>query len=127
MQLPFLAWAPMIFISALEKQRVRKILDLALEVKTNQDLKIPQTELDDILNFLVIKHQPKQRQTITYGQKKKMLKLISLTQVSGSPPTFILQTPKPKNVSPAIPKILEKQLREKYDFLGTTIRIIIEE
>ncbi|MFH1536967.1 MAG: ribosome biogenesis GTPase Der [Patescibacteria group bacterium] len=125
--LPFLAWAPMIFISALEKQRVRKILDLALEVKTNQDLEIPQTELDDLLTLVIIRYKPKQRQTITYGQHKKMLILKSLTQIGTSPPTFRLKTPKPKNVSPAIPKLIEKHLREKYDFLGTTIKIRIEE
>lgn len=125
--LPFLAWAPMIFISAKEKQRVRKILELAQEVHAHQNLEIPTQELDQILHVVMKKYKPRQSQTITFGQKKKPLILESLTQVDKSPPTFILKTPKPKNVPRAIPNIIEKQLREEYEFLGTTIRIIIEE
>ncbi|MBU0671257.1 MAG: ribosome biogenesis GTPase Der [Patescibacteria group bacterium] len=125
--LPFLSWAPMIFISAKEKQRVHAILELAQEVHQNQNLEILSQELDQILNLVMKKYKPKQSQTITFGQKKKPLVLESLTQVDKSPPTFILKTPKPKNVPQAMPNIIEKHLREEFEFLGTPIKIIIEE
>lgn len=125
--LPWLSWAPMIFISAKEGQRVRQILELARDVHKNQSLKIPDKELDEILRIIIGKYRPKQAQTVTFGQKKKRLDVDALEQIGIDPPTFRLVTPKPKNMPKALPKLIEKHLREKYDFMGTAMNIIIEE
>ncbi|MBU0732010.1 ribosome biogenesis GTPase Der [Patescibacteria group bacterium] len=125
--LPWLAWAPMIFISALERQRVHEILELAQEVYEHQSKEVPQEELDQLLAMVIGKYRPKQKQTITFGQKKKRLMIDTLEQIDVNPPTFRLITPKPKNMPKAFPRLIEKHLREKYDFLGTAIKIFIEE
>lgn len=124
--LPFAAWAPRLFTSAKTKQRVKKILDLALEIKANQNREIPAKELTGVLEIFLRKYKPKQRETITHGQRKSPLKLKELKQVKTKPPTFVLKTPQPKNVSPALTKILEKLIREQYNFTGTPIKIIVE-
>ncbi|MFH0818876.1 MAG: ribosome biogenesis GTPase Der [Patescibacteria group bacterium] len=124
-KIPFVRWVPMVFTSALTGQRVRKILDLALEVYNYGQKKIPAQELKILLDNLTYRLQPKQHQVLTFGQEKSPLKLKWLEQVKTSPHIFKLVTPTPKNVPPAIVKILEKTLREKYEFLGVPIKIVV--
>lgn len=121
--LPFINWAPMIFISAITKTRTKKVLDLALQITENQTREISRVQLRDAFEHMMNKYKPLQRQTITHGQRKKELRLGGLLQTGIRPPTFWLKSKNPKTVSPALVKIMEKMLREKYDFTGTQIII----
>lgn len=124
-KLPFGKHVPMIFVSAVNKLRVKKILDLALEIQKQAVMVVDQEGLNDILNAILKKYKPRQRQTITFGQEKKPLVLKSLKQIKTNPPVFHLQTPTPKNVPGAIVKLIEKAIRDHYEFLGIPVKIFI--
>lgn len=124
-KLPFAKWVPMIFVSALNKLRVKKVLDLALEINQQANMQVAEEDLNQILAVVLRKYKPKQRMTITFGQHKSDLKLNFMKQVKTNPPVFFLSTPKPKNISPAIVKIIEKEIRNKYEFLGVPLKIVI--
>ncbi|MFA6028095.1 MAG: ribosome biogenesis GTPase Der [Patescibacteria group bacterium] len=124
-KLPFARHVPMIFVSALEKLRVKKMLDLTLEIEKQANLQADQEDLDKIIEELLRKYKPRQRQTVTFGQEKKPLVIKRLTQERTNPPVFHLQTPTPKNFPEAIAKLIEKALRDRYEFLGIPIKIFI--
>ncbi len=124
--LPFATWAPIIMTSAKTKQRVKKVLDLALKVKENQEREIPEEEIADLREHFFNKYKPKQKQTITHGQQKKPLKLGRFEQIDTKPPTFYIHSKNPKMVAPSLVKIIEKMFRQKYDFKGTPIKLIVE-
>jgi len=123
--LPFAKHVPMIFVSALKKQRVHKILDLALEVEAESKKQISDEELADLLNSIMKKYRPRQKQTVTFGQEKKPLKLHSLKQIRVNPPLFYIRMNKPQNMPTAIKKIIEKEIRERYEFLGVPVKITV--
>ena len=124
-KLPFAKWVPMIFVSALEKQRVKNVLDLALEVDAQSKKHINKDELQEIIIKITNKYKPKQRQVTTFGQRKKDLVLKSLKQIDVNPPVFRLRSSTPKNVPEAIVKLIEKEIRERYEFLGVPIKITV--
>lgn len=123
--LPFAKHVPMIFVSAKEKQRVHKILDLALEVAAESKKQISDEELADLLRTIMYKYQPRQKQTVTFGQQKKPLKIHCMKQIRTNPPLFYIQMNKPQNMPQAIKKIIEKEIRERYDFLGVPVKITV--
>jgi GTP-binding protein len=123
--LGFAKHVPMIFVSALKKQRVKKILDLALEVDAESKKQISDEELADLLKKVMLKYRPRQKQTVTFGQDKKPLKIHSLKQIKTDPPLFYVQMNKPQNMPAAILKIIEKEIRDRYEFLGVPVKITV--
>lgn len=124
-ELPFLSWAPMIFISSLNKQRVKEVLDLTLEVQAERTKRLTDQECEDVLRLVERKYQPKAKMTVAEGKQRPYVKLFAMTQanIDAAPPIFIIFTPKPKQIAPAVVKLVEKHLREKHEFLGTPIFI----
>lgn len=114
---------PMIFVSAKEKLRVNKILDLALEVYQESRKTVADEDLEKLLERIMKKHKPRQKKTVAPGEEKSYLKLFSLKQIKSNPPLFYLKTPKPINVAPAVIKLIEKEIRLQFAFSGTPIRI----
>lgn len=124
-KLPFAKWVPMIFVSALTRQRVKKILDLAIEINHQANLQISEEDSNQLISRVLHKYKPKQRQTVAHGKEKKDLRINYFKQIRTNPPVFFLSTPKPKNMPSAIVKIIEKELRNNYEFLGVPVRIVI--
>ncbi len=118
--LPSVKYAPIIFTSALEKQRVRKILDLALETYKERFRQIDKNAADRFLKSCIKKSFPKKSK----GTKKPYL--IDFKQVAVDPPTFKLRKDMKSVLAPAYVKFLKKMLREKFGFLGTPVKIDIE-
>ncbi len=120
--LPYLRWAPMIFSSAKESLRVRETLDLVIKVTESYERVVEAETLESIMGLVRAKYKPKQTKMRKY--KKKIVKFKSLEQVESKPPHFYLQVDKPKDVPAAIPKIIERELRERCELEG--VRVIIE-
>lgn len=120
--LPYLQWVPMIFVSATEHVRVRETLDMVLRVGENFHRRIEEESLEEILRVLRGQYKPKQSATRKY--RRAIAKLQSLKQIGRRPPHFYLQTDRPKEIPTALPKILERELRHRFDFEG--VKIIIE-
>ncbi|MFH1426853.1 MAG: ribosome biogenesis GTPase Der [Candidatus Kerfeldbacteria bacterium] len=119
--LPFLRWAPIIFVSAMEKRRVRDALDLVAQVATNYERRVPKEGLDELLELVKTRYKPRQSRTRKF--KKIIVKFKALTQKGIQPPRFELLVNKPKDIPKAIPDIIERELRDRYDFEG--VKIII--
>lgn len=122
---PFLRWAPMIFVSAIENLRVRETLDMVVRVGDNFNRRVSEEGLEGVLKVLRSQYKPKQSATRKY--RRKIAKLKAIDQVGIRPPHFYLQTDRPKEIPQAIPRIMERELRDRFDFEGVQIRIEIGE
>jgi len=111
-----LAFIPMLFISALEKQRVFKLLDLALAVYDECQRSVPTPELNRFLQAVVEKNHPP-----AYGTK--WVKLNYITQAKVNPPLFIIFTNEPRGIKQNYRNFLENQLRAQFGFMGVPIRL----
>lgn len=116
-QLKFLEYVPVLFISAKTGQRVKEVLPLALRVQEERLRRIPTGELNRLLRAAVAKHPPQ-------GGQRHHLKFFYLTQASVDPPTFVFFVNDNKLVHFSYERYLENQLREKYGFLGTPLRMV---
>jgi len=117
-KLEFVAYAPLLFISALSGKRVVKILDLAEEVYTCASKKVPTAKLNEFLAWLNKHHPP-------VSKKKGKIKIKYMTQLKTSPPTFLLFTHSRTSLAPAYEKFFINLLREKLDIYGTPIRLLL--
>lgn len=114
---PYLKFVPIIFIFALEKQRVKKILDLAKEVYDERYREITDNALDKFLKK-IIKKQPPAR-----GKGTRHPKIYQLKQLDVDPPKFEIIKDYKSDMHESYAKFVENQLREKFGFLGTPVII----
>ena len=107
---------PIIFTSALTKQRIHKVLETAIEVYENKNQKIKTSELNEF--FLpLIEHYPPP------AVKGKFVKIKYVTQLPTSVPTFAFYANLPNYLKDSYKRFLENKLREHYNFTGVPIRI----
>lgn len=117
-ELPFMSYAPMLFISALTGQRVHKIIELIKYVSNQHAMRISTGMVNDIINEAVLMNQP----SISGGRR---LKILYSTQVSVKPPTFAIFVNDPEILHFSYERYLENQLRKSFGFEGTPIRFLI--
>lgn len=115
----FISWAPIIFISVLENQRIEKLKDLILKVKQNIERKIKTS----ILNEVILESQQIQPAP-TFKGKRLIINYIK--QIEGFIPTFLLIVNDKKHLHFTYKRYLENQLRENFDFQGTPINLIFK-
>ena len=117
---PFLSYAPIIFISALEKQRVHKILDLAGTVYQERFRQITDNAMDKFLKWAIKKNLPPK------AKGTRPPRLLSFSQVRTNPPTFILKIDSLTSLANSYLRFLVKTLHQKFGFQGTPINIRLE-
>lgn len=115
-ELKFLEYVPVLFISALTKQRVQKVLPTALVVAAERRYRIPTAELNHVIQEAYHRSPPASKQL-------RPLRIYYATQASIEPPTFVLFVNDIKLVHFSYLRYLENQLRRHYPFVGTPIRI----
>lgn len=115
-ELKFLNYVPVLFISALKKQRVHKILPTALAVAAERRKRIPTAELNRVIQDAYHHSPPATKQM-------RPLRIYYATQASTEPPTFILFVNDPELAHFSYLRYLENQLRRYHPFVGTPIRI----
>jgi GTP-binding protein len=116
--LPFMAYAPTIFISALTGQRVTKLFELIKYVSNQHATRISTGMVNDVINEAILMNQP----AISGGRR---LKILYATQVAVKPPTFALFVNDPEIMHFSYERYLENQLRKSFGFEGTPIRFLI--
>lgn len=119
-ELPFMAYAPMLFISALTGQRVHKVLELIKFVSNQHSMRISTGMINDIINEAVLMNQP----AVSGGRR---LKLYYTTQVSVKPPTFAIFVNEPSLMHFSYQRYLENHIRKSFGFEGTPIRFLLRE
>jgi GTP-binding protein len=105
-----------LFISALEKQRISKAVDLALEVYENRTKFISTSVLNDWLEEVTLKLQPP-------AYRGKFIKIKYITQIRTYYPAFALFSNYPIHIKESYKLYLENQLRKKFDFRGVPISL----
>ena len=118
-QLHFLDYVPLLFISAKTGLRVEQVMPMALRVQEERLVRISTGEVNRILREAMMKHAP----TSSGG---KRLKIYFASQVSTNPPTFVFRTNDPTLAHFTYQRFIENQIRERYPFLGTPIRLIFK-
>ena len=112
----FLAYAPVIFLSALTGERVDKLYGIIDQVAAARRRRISTGELNRWLAQVDL-----DRGTSPASRK---VKIYYMTQASSSPPTFVLFTNQTSRLHFSYERFLENQLRQRFDFTGTPIRFL---
>jgi len=115
-RIPFLQWVPILFTSALTGQRVRKCLDLVLEVQEQRLRRIETHAVNEVLASL-LDHQPPP------AYRGRRVKVRYATQIGVAPPTFALFCNFPKALAEHYIRFLHNGFREAWTFMGTPIRL----
>ena len=120
-QMKFLAWAPVVTISALEGQRVQKLLPLAIRANEARSRRISTSQLNRFYEDMI------ERSGIVTAKShgRARLHVQYMTQTGVRPPTFVVFTAGGKGgLHFSFLRHLENRLREEFDFFGTPIRIV---
>ncbi len=115
---PFLTWVPIVFSSALTGQRVRKVLDLVLEVHDERVRRIDTHEVNEVLEALVRQQPPPHH-------RGRAVKLKYGTQVATAPPTFAVFANYPRAVPDHYIRYLQNGFRARWPFTGSPLRLRI--
>ncbi len=107
---------PIIFTSAITKQRVYKAIETALEVYQNRIRKVSTSQLNDILLPIILATPPP-------SVKGKYVKIKYITQLPTHFPAFAFFCNLPQYIKEAYARFLENQIRKKWDFTGVPIKI----
>ena len=112
---------PIVYASALTKQRIFKVLESASEVYKNRHRHVPTAKLNEEMLAVIENYPPP-------ANKGKYVKIKYVTQLKGTPvPTFIFFCNLPQWVKDPYKHFLENQIRSKWNFSGTPVNIIIRE
>lgn len=117
-RLKFLDYAPMIFVSAKTGQRVAKILDLIDQAQESRQTRVPTAELNEFLGTEV------QTAMMSAAGRESKFPLKYASQVGVGPPSFVIFPRGGKKLHFSTIRFLTNQLRERYGFFATPIRII---
>ncbi|NAS31521.1 ribosome biogenesis GTPase Der [Flavobacteriaceae bacterium R38] len=107
---------PVIFISALTKQRVFKAIETAVEVFNNRSARVPTSKLNDVM-LPIIEHTPPP------SMKGKYVKIKFCTQLPTPTPQFAFFANLPQYVKDPYRRFVENKLRQNFDFEGVPIQI----
>ena len=112
---------PIIFTSALTKQRIFKVLETAVKVYENRKRTVPTSQLNTVMLEAISAYPPP-------ANKGKYVKIKYVTMLKGSQiPTFIFFCNLPQWVKEPYRRYLENKIRENWDFKGTPINIYMRE
>jgi len=111
---------PILFVSALTKQRLLKALETTVEVYKNRSQRIPTSKFNDYM-LKVIEHYPPP------ALKGKYVKIKYCMQLPTPTPQFAFFANLPQYVKEAYKRFLENKIREQYPFTGVPIDIYIRE
>jgi GTP-binding protein len=111
---------PIIFGSALEKQRILKALEVAVEVYHEKEKKVSTSDLNEVMQAAWNAHRPA-------AVRGKIIRIKYVTQIPASIPTFLFFTNHPKLIQESYKRYLENQIREAFSFKGVPINIFFRQ
>ncbi len=112
---------PIIFTSAITKQRIYKVIDTAVEVYKNRKRVIPTSQLNTYMQEVIGAYPPP-------ANKGKYIKIKYVTMLKEARiPSFVFFCNLPQWVKEPYRRYLENKIREKWDFSGTPINLFMRE
>jgi len=110
-------YIPVIFVSALTRQRVLKALDLCYEVYEERNKRIPTSQLNDrVLEILRATPPPA-------TPSGKQVKIMYATQVREAPPVIVIFANEPKYIPESYRRFVERRIREIWEFKGVPLTV----
>ncbi|MFN8516144.1 MAG: ribosome biogenesis GTPase Der [Thermomicrobiales bacterium] len=113
----FMAYAPVVFISALTGQRVSQVPETVLKVLEEREKRVPTPQLNRLIRAAMVDHPPSE------ATRGRYLKFSYATQPRTSPPTFVFFVNDPKLLHFSYRRYLENRIRQEFGFTGTPIRM----
>ena len=107
---------PIVFISALNKQRIHKALETAMQVYQNRMQKIPTSQLNEVMLEAIKKNPPP-------SYKGKYIKIKYVTQLPTHSPSFAFFCNLPQYIKDPYKRYIENQLRQSFNLNGVPIRV----
>ena len=107
---------PILFISALTKQRLLKALQAAIDVYKNRKMRISTSKLNEVMLEVINQNPPP-------ATKGKYIRIKFCTQLPTKTPTFAFFANLPQYIKDPYKRFLENKLREHFDFTGVPIQI----
>lgn len=111
---------PIIFTSVINKQRIHKVLEKAVEVYNNKSIKIPTSILNEQMLGAIAAYPPP-------AVAGRYVKIKYVTQLPTRNPTFAFFCSNPKYVPEQYKRYLENKMREFYTFEGVTITLVFRQ
>jgi GTPase len=114
-------FVPVVFISALTKQRIFKLIEMAKKIFIERDKKIPTSELNDVLLPIIERTPP------PASPNGKEIKIKYITQVGDHYPIFMFFANEPKFIPEHYRRFLEKTIRKHFGFEGVSMTLSFKE
>jgi len=114
-RLKFASFAIVLFVSALTRQRIGEILPACIRARDAGIRRIATAELNEMLG-----------DERSYFYRGREIKIQYITQVKVSPPTFAVWVNDKEGLHFSHQRNLENRIRERFDFLGTPIRLLVK-
>ena len=119
-ELPFLSYAPDVFISVKDGQRLRKVLEIVSSVNANCAMRVPTSPLNSLIRDAVAMKPPP-------TDKGKRLNIYYVSQVGVRPPLFSFKINKRDLMHFSYARYIENRIRDAYGFAGTPISFVFRE
>ncbi len=118
-RLPFVAWAPLQFISAKTGAKVNKIFDLVLEIAQARKVQLSDSQLEKFLKRIVKIHKPAK------GKGMGHPRIYHIRQVGVNPPRFEVRIGSQDDLHFSYARFIENQLRTQFKIVGTPVSVSI--
>lgn len=115
-KITFTLYAPIAFISVINKQRIDKLFNIIEEVDENYSFRIPTGTLNTLLRDITLLNPPK-------AKKGKQLKIYYMSQVTTRPPKFIIYVNDEELMHFSYLRYIENKIRENFNFKGVPITL----
>lgn len=111
---------PIVFISALDKTRIFKGMEAAIQVQENRKRRVKTSELNELLLDIIERNPPP-------AYRGQYIKIKYITQLPLAYPAFVFFTNQPKQIKEGYRNFLENQLRQHYDFTGIPLVLMFRQ
>ncbi len=119
-ELLFMSYAPIIFISALKKQRLSEVMQKVEYVQEKRSLRVPTGQLNSLITDAMMMNPPP-------SDKGKRLKIYYAAQIGEKPPLFSFSINKRELMHFSYARYLENRIRDAFGFEGTSIKFVYRE
>ncbi len=117
-RLPFVDYAPMVFVSAKERRGVTRVLDRAEKLIEQYRARFPTPQLNELISELQDDHPA----PLSKGHR---VKLFYIAQVAYAPPTYVIQCSRPEAIPDSYKRFVENRLRQAFG-LEVPMRLVFK-
>lgn len=122
LDLRYIRYAPIVFISALENLRVSKLIPQCLELYDQSNKRVSTSQVNHVLKEVLLKHTPP-----LLKNKSRRIKFYYATQVGALPPRFVIFCSHPQDLHFSYKRYIENVFKDAFDYKDIPISIIFRE